>query len=226
MKTIINFLLALSPLFLVGGHVDAQALDEQSALKHHRISCASTEEVRLVVPETMVRADVQLEGVLCAFRNKIGGFPTINVIREPRQTSSRSLSLAERSTELIRSYGLVGLTDATVEEAHETTIHGTPAYWATVRYSNKNTPMTTLVLIIELPDRSYTVSALDTTEGFKTTENSLREALKTVTVEGATVVSDTKSTKTSGLGTVLAGIALALALLALRRYLKRRTDSR
>jgi hypothetical protein len=121
---------------------------------------------------------------------------------------------------LVRSYGLVGLTDATVEEASEATLHGVPAYSAKVRYTNKNITMYTLVLIVELPERSYTVSALDTADGFKTSENTLREMLNTVTVEGADVVSDAKSTKTSGIGTILFGILMALGITVAYRKLK------
>lgn len=222
MKSHINFLLALLVTLLIARPVDAQSLDERSALNNQPIPCASEEPLRFFIPESMTRIDVRIDGVMCAFRNKIGGFPTINVIRAPLSTGSRALTLSERTNELIRSYGLVGLTDAAVTEAYEMTLHGLPAYSAKVSYTNKNTPMTTLVLIVELPDRSYTVSVLDTEEGFKTSEKQLREVLSTVTVEGAAAIADDKSTKTKGIGTILVATGLALGILYVRRYLKRR----
>ena len=221
MKTNLNFLLALLTIFLLEGPVAAQALDERSALHEQPIRCASDDSLRFLLPDNMVRIDIPLDGVLCAFRNKTGGFPTINVIRQPQGTAPRAPSLAERTTELVRSYGLVGLTDATVSDAQEMILHGFPAYSARVHYTNQNIPMATLVLILELPDRSYTVSALDTAEGLKTSENALREVLTTVTVEGEGVVADTKSTRTTGIGTLLLAIALAVGAVYLRRYLRR-----
>ena len=129
---------------------------------------------------------MQQPDILCAFRSKIGGFPTINVVQEPAYGATFRPGIPARERRIQNSYHLVGLTDATLKESHLEPLGTLETFRTKITYKNQGQLMEALLLEAELPDRTYTVTILDLAGSPTTSKARMEALLRGITIAGAT----------------------------------------
>lgn len=188
-----------------------------------RTQCHPGDPIWLSVPEDLVSISPLAPGILCAFRSKNGGFPTLNVLVHPRQHAPANEGQRERAEDLRESYNRVGLTDAVIINPHLQLVGGIPTFRATVRYSNRGAPMTSEVVTLDLPDRTYIATTTHTGETMPEALRSLLDSLSLDLVPSP----PTEATGHGGASPSLRGTITVLALfLLLAMWLKRARQNR
>ena len=129
---------------------------------------------------------MQQPDILCAFRSKIGGFPTINVVQEPAYGATFRPGIPARERRIQNSYHLVGLTDASLNESHLEPLGTLETFRTKITYNNQGQLMEALLLEAELPDRTYTVTILDLAGSPTTSKARMEALLRGITIAGAT----------------------------------------
>lgn len=153
--------------------------------EHHRTHCGAQGEVSFLLDADWEQVDVQHREVVCAFRNKNGGFPTLTVTWEGLVSGSTSASVTARAESIIQSYQRVGLTDAQVIESH-TLAHQTHAraFQTLVSYTTRATPMMALIVVLDGASRTFTLTILDTADRFKSSRPRLEAVASSLRVSG------------------------------------------
>ncbi len=122
--------------------------------------CAPGAPLRLPITSDFQRVKSETPSVLCVFRHKTNGFPTLNVVVEPRLDGSKPPSLEEYREGVAKGYQAVGLTDATLQNSVVGESNGLPFFTSEITFSTKGTPMVAKILVVQHYDRTYTASAI------------------------------------------------------------------
>jgi hypothetical protein len=122
--------------------------------------CAPGVPVRVPVTSDFQRVRSETPSVLCVFRHKTLGFPTLNVVEEVRVVGSEPPTLEEYQKGVSQGYRAVGLSEATLSNSVVGESHGLPFFTSEVTFSNKGTPMVAKILILQHHDKTYTASAI------------------------------------------------------------------
>ena len=147
--------------------------------------CSVKADLWLAVPTTMERVPSSHPSVLCAFRDKNEGFPSFNAIVEPQRTAAEKLTQDQWAKRAVESYHSIGLTDATVDAYLNAPATGERSFSAIIRYTNHTTPMKAIVAEVDEDDRAYTLTALDRSEHFAESRQTLEALIANVQVQGA-----------------------------------------
>ncbi len=131
-----------------------------------RIECGATQEASLELDQSWERVSVEHPSALCAFRSKGTGFPSATVTWEVRSAVAVGNSPSARAEAIVQSYQRVGLTDARLFESTIGTSPTLSRLSAVVSYTNLNTPMTAIIVVIDGAWRTFTLTLLDTTDSF------------------------------------------------------------
>jgi hypothetical protein len=213
MRSLHTFSLALIIMLVLGTHriaLIASADSPEGADLSHALECAAGHPLQITLPQTFERMPSDNPAVLCIFRNKIDGFPTLNIVIEPRIEGSTPPTLAEYEEGIRRGYQSVGLTDAQLSGTSVGESNGVPFFTSEVFFTNNNRSMAAHILVIQLHDRTYTASAV----GYAVPNNSeLQGLIGTIHVEGKTI--DLTARPPVRWAPVAGGILLALTIGAL-----------
>ena len=171
--------------------------------------CAPGVPVRLPLLSDYPRVKSENPAVLCVFRHTLGGFPTINIVEEPRHEGSAPPNLEEYREGITRGYRMVGLNDATLSNSVVGESNGLPFFSTEITFTNQNTPMVAKVLVVQYHDRTYTTSAIAEASPLETGRAAIAPLIDGIEVDGE-LVRDTRVTKS-----VLPLIGLGCAALVL-----------
>lgn len=158
-----SYTLALRAVLMIGvilAPLELFAQQQSDAPKLTPQECASGHPLRVLMPVEFERVPNDTPAVICVFRNKISGFPTLNIVVEARYEGSQIPNLAEYKEGIRKGYESVGLTDATLSDAAVGESNGVPFFTSEVTFTNNTTPMSARILVLQLHDRTYTVSAV------------------------------------------------------------------
>lgn len=183
------------------------------------LECAPGHSVSINLPGTFERVANDNPAVLCVFRNKFDGFPTLNVVTEPRHESSTPPSLAEYREGISRGYQSVGLTDARLSGETVGEAHGMPFFTSDVFFTNNGQAMAARILVVQLHDRTYTMSAVGLA---KPEGDELKKLIQAIAIEGHTLPLNGQPSRTLYL---IGGAVIVLAALWFT-YWWRRPDRR
>ena len=184
------------------------------------VECSAGHPLQITLPQSFERISSDNPAVLCIFRNKIDGFPTLNIVIEPRIEGSTPPTLTEYEEGIRRGYQSVGLTDARLSGASVGESDGVPFFTSEVFFTNNSRAMNAHILVIQLHDRTYTASAV----GYASPNGSgLRALIGAIHVDGKAI--DLAARPPTQWVPVLAGILLALTIGALYRWGKKRGGS-
>jgi hypothetical protein len=193
-------------------------------------ACDKERRVLLPLPLTFDRAAIESAHVLCAFRSKITGFPTLTVVQTTPPPAAEMRSNASKMASLEESYRSVGLSNVRASLVEEQYSGGTPGYLAAVSFESETGSMEALVAIFELPDRSYIVTLQDHAESLRESKDSLLAILRGIALAEANHERGDEQTRktwpwdyrnTTILGTIGA-TAIALLAILLARIVRRR----
>jgi hypothetical protein len=176
LKIIVISILACAP--------HAVADDGQVAAAPPSIRCAEGHPISIALPETFERAPSNNPTVLCVFRNKSGGFPTFNIVVEPRHEGSKPPTLDQYVEGVTKGYNTVGLTDTKLSNSEAGEIEGVPFFSSDVRFTSNATPMAARILVLQVHDRTYTASAIHRADAADFTPQALSGLTESITVEG------------------------------------------
>jgi hypothetical protein len=121
---------------------------------------------------------------LCVFRNKNGGFPTFNIVVEPRHEGSQPPTLEQYIEGITKGYATVGLGDARLSNSETGEIEGIPFFSSDVRFTSNGTPMAARILVLQLYDRTYTASAIHRADAADFSPTLLSSLTEGITIEG------------------------------------------
>lgn len=184
------------------------------------LECAPGHPLRIALPDTFERIPSENPAVLCIFRNKIDGFPTLNIVIEPRMEGSAPPTLAEYEEGIRKGYQGVGLTDARLSGPSVGESNGLPFFATEVFFTNESRAMAARILVVQLHDRTYTASAV----GYAKPDSSeLRELIGAILVEGWAI--DLSARPPSRWPQILGVILLVLSLGALYQWTQKRPTS-
>ena len=150
------------------------------------VACGASTGITLPLSDSWQQVPMQQPDILCAFRSKIGGFPTINVVQEPAYGATFRPGIPARERRIQNSYHLVGLTDATLNDSHLEPLGTLETFRTKITYNNQGQLMEALILEAELPDRTYTVTILDLAGSPNTSKARMEAILRGITIAGAT----------------------------------------
>jgi hypothetical protein len=195
----------------------AVAEDESFSGSRSVRECRKDLSVRLSVLDSFEQVELSQRSALCAFRPKKGGFPSVSAVFEPIPPGQSEQKAEQRGAEVVRSYHLVGLTDATLRAAETVTVDGRPGYRLELRYSSSGVSMAALVVQVDAQDIRYTVTGTDTTEGYQRSQDELRQVAESlmVPVPRELAPHPEKPTQSLGLGLLLFGGGVGVVLLVL-----------
>ncbi|MCX6115745.1 MAG: hypothetical protein NTV65_11115 [Proteobacteria bacterium] len=150
------------------------------------VACGASTGITLPLSDSWQQVPMQQPDILCAFRSKIAGFPTINVVQEPAYGATFRPGIPARERRIQNSYHLVGLTDATLNDSHLEPLGTLETFRTKITYKNQGQLMEALLLEAELPDRTYTVTILDLAGSPTTSKARMEAILRGITIAGAT----------------------------------------
>jgi hypothetical protein len=127
-----------------------------------RVSCGGRSELSIELASEWQEIDNKDLGVICAFRTKNSGFPTLTVVQIPPIPRYEQRSLDSLKAFFERSYSAVGIRDARIIEIRRGVVDNTEATIATIQFAVGERSMSAVILSAELPDRAY-VATLQTT---------------------------------------------------------------
>lgn len=146
--------------------------------------CSSASGITIPLPDSWESVPVSQPGLLCAFRSKNGGFPTLNVVEEPNKQPEIRPGVMARESSIRNAYHLVGLTDAQFQDSHIEPLGNQESFQTTVRYMNQGMSVEGFTMQVQLPDRVYTVTIVDR-EGHPTVpKEALLDLLRGIRVPG------------------------------------------
>ncbi len=151
-----------------------------------RASCGASSGITLPLWGVWQEVQVSQPGVLCAFRNKNTGFPTLNVIEEPTRNGAIVPGVTARESSIRDAYHMVGLTDATLRDSRLEPLGMSESFHTTVHYTSQGVPMEVLVMQVQRPDRTYTFSIVSRADGDQGAAKELVSILRGVSIEGVT----------------------------------------
>jgi hypothetical protein len=196
--------------------------DAQVAPTTPSTRCAEGHPLSVTIPETFQHVPSHNPAVLCVFRNKNGGFPTFNIVVEPRLEDSKPPSLAEYIEGITKGYNTVGLTDAKLSNSEAGELSGIPFFSSDVRFTSNGTPMAARILVLQLHDRTYTASAINRADAPDFSQTALSDLTESITIEGASGAST--HTASSSYRTLLQVIlVLVIGLYAAARLVRKKT---
>ncbi len=171
----------------------------QSSAETRPTVCGGKDEVSLQLDDSWGKISVAHPSVLCAFRRKIGGFPTATITEESRVSSHGTESDFWRAESIVQSYHQVGLTDARISEARTVTSQGQRTFLAVVSYTNLGTNMTAIIAIADGSSRTFTLTLLDTSERFLTSKTQLEGIASSFRIDDQSLPSPKTSEPSSAL---------------------------
>jgi hypothetical protein len=187
MRSLLTLSLALLTALVLGAQkplIMALATSPENTAPSASLECAAGHPLRIALPQTFERIPSENPAVLCIFRNKTDGFPTLNVVVEPRLEGVTPPSLAEYEEGIRRGYEGVGLTDARLSGAAIGESNGLPFFTTEVFFTNNARAMAAQILVVQLHDRTYTASAV----GYaKPGDSELRNLIGTILIEGTAI---------------------------------------
>lgn len=182
--------------------------------------CAAGHPLRIPLPENFEKIESDNPAVICIFRNKFEGFPTFNVVVEPRHEGTPPPTLSEYEEGIKRGYQSVGLADARLSDSEVGRSDGIPFFTSEVSFTNAGTAMKARILVLQLHDRTYTASAVGRS---MPGSSELLDLIHGIQVDGVPLE---LSGKDEGLtGIIFTGIGVALTLLVAALWRKLRTRS-
>ncbi len=183
------------------------------------VPCGEATGISIPVPQSFESIDLRYPSVLCAFRNKNSGFPTLNVVQDPPQGSSLRPGVAALEARVKNEYQKVGLTDAVISDSHMEPLGSLETFHTTARYMNQGMPMQSLIMVVMLPDRTYTVTLLDRADHPYFREIELQSVLRGISIAGATDAPATvpPPPNTTAIWLILGAMGLVAASLVWRR---------
>ena len=179
-------LVACTLLMPLGGLFSSNSLASETPDTAVVVACGANTGITLPLSDSWQQVPMQQPDILCAFRSKIGGFPTINVVQEPAYGATFRPGIPARERRIQSSYHLVGLTDATLKESHLEPLGTLETFRTKITYKNQGQLMEALLLEAELPDRTYTVTILDLAGSPTTSKARMEALLRGITIAGAT----------------------------------------
>ena len=179
--------------------------------------CALGHPIWVRLPQSFENLTSENPSVLCIFRNKFEGFPTLNIVVEPRHDGTPPPSLGEYQEGIKRGYQSVGLSDATLSESIIGDSQGIPFFTSEVSFSNAGVAMKARILVLQLHDRTYTASAVGRAQADLPV---LQELIRGIEVEGHPL--DLQREKDAFLSTLATVIGVTFALLVAAIVRKRR----
>ena len=179
-------LVACTLLVPLGGLFSSNSLASEAPDTAIVVACGASTGITLPLSDSWQQVPMQQPDILCAFRSKIGGFPTINVVQEPAYGATFRPGIPARERRIQNSYHLVGLTDATLNDSHLEPLGTLETFRTKITYRNQGQLMEALLLEAELPDRTYTVTILDLAGSPPTSKASMEALLRGITIAGAT----------------------------------------
>lgn len=162
----------------------ASADDAQVLPVTPSIHCAEGHPLTVTIPDTFERVPSNNRAVLCVFRNKNGGFPTFNIVVDPRHEESKPPTLEQYVEGITKGYNTVGLNDAKLSNSEAGEIEGVPFFSSDVRFTSSGTPMAARILVLQLHDRTYTASAIHRADAPDFNPAALSDLTESITVEG------------------------------------------
>lgn len=179
-------LVACTLLVPLGGLFSSNSLASEAPDTAVVVACGANTGITLPLSDSWQQVPMQQPDILCAFRSKIGGFPTINVVQEPAYGATFRPGIPARERRIQNSYHLVGLTDATLNDSHLEPLGTLETFRTKITYNNQGQLMEALLLEAELPDRTYTVTILDLAGSPTTSKARMEAILRGITIAGAT----------------------------------------
>ena len=172
-------------VFSTNGLVRCASADEaQVATTPASIRCAEDHPISLTLPDAFERVPSNNPAVLCVFRNKNGGFPTLNIVVEPRHEGAKPPTLEQYVEGVTRGYTTVGLSDAKLSNSEVGEIQGVPFFSADVRFTNDGASMAARILVLQVHDRTYTASAIGRADAADFAPTSLSSLTESLTIDG------------------------------------------
>ena len=200
----------------------AVADDGQVAAAPPSIRCAEGHPISIALPETFERVPSTNPTVLCVFRNKNGGFPTFNIVVEPRHEGSKPPTLAQYVEGVTKGYNTVGLTDTKLSNSEAGEIEGVPFFSSDVRFTSNATPMAARILVLQVHDRTYTASAIHRADAADFTPDALSGLTESITVEGVSG-SERRTAGTSYRGVLQIILVLVVGLYVAVRLVRKKS---
>ena len=228
MQSIKTYTLALISIlgFIAGAWTRCASADEtQIATTPSSLRCAEGHPISLTLPDTFERVPSNNPAVLCVFRNKTGGFPTLNIVVEPRHEGTKPPTLEQYVEGVTRGYTTVGLTDAKLSNSEVGEIQGIPFFSSDVRFTNEGTPMAARILVLQVHDRTYTASAIDRADAPNFTPATLSNLTESLTVEGL-AASSTRTGEPSYTALLLGFLLVIIVAYGVRRLRKGKSSNR
>lgn len=149
--------------------------------------CAPGVPVRVPLTSDFQRVKSDAPSVLCVFRHKMNGFPTLNVVVEPRLDGSKPPKLEEYREGVAKGYRAVGLTDATLQNSIVGESNGLPFFASEITFSSKGTSMVAKILVVQHYDRTYTASAIAEAKSLESGRALVAPLIDGIEVDGALV---------------------------------------
>jgi hypothetical protein len=149
--------------------------------------CAPGVPVRVPLTSDFQRVQSDTPAVLCVFRHKTRGFPTLNVVVEPRLDGSKPPTLEEYREGVTKGYQAVGLTDATLQNSIVGESNGLPFFTSEITFSTKGTPMVAKILVVQHYDRTYTASAIAEAKPLESGRALVTPLIDGIEVDGALI---------------------------------------
>jgi hypothetical protein len=142
-----------------------------AALSHAQpaaLSCGSQLGLTVLLSATWEPVAVPHPDVVCAFRSKGRGFPTLTVTREAPATAATRRSIERRIAAVTDSYRAIGLSDARVLRVYQGYSAEQPLQLL-LEYTTNSTPMSALIKVVDTPAGTFVLTALDRTRDTATT---------------------------------------------------------
>lgn len=148
------------------------------------VQCGADSGIVLTLSNEWQQVALEQPGLLCAFRNKTGGFPSLNIIQEAAHQPDITPGVMTREASLRNAYHLVGLTDAKFSDSRIEPLGQLESFHTSVRYMNLGMPMEGLIMQVQLSDRLYTVSIVDREGHAKLSKEALLGVLRSIRIPG------------------------------------------
>lgn|GEM_PF-3959026 len=182
-------------------------------------ACGNPPALFVTLPDEYESIYLRQPAVVCGFRHKITGFPTLTVVIEPAIKAQNELQIARYVTE---SYQRVGLRDARVKTSF--TSPGVTSLNArlVVEFTVGGVAMEAQLAIILLHDRTYTATLQYPADTSPAAKTALTRVLDSVRLEGELLSAAHPGNSSYTLELILGLAGFSLVLFMLRRVSKKR----
>lgn len=124
--------------------------------------CGAQLGLTIVLSSSWEQVSVNHPDVVCAFRSKGGGFPTLTVTREAPSSAASRRSVERRLATVTESYRAIGLSDARVKRVYQGYAPEEPLQLL-LEYTTNSTPMSALIKVVDAQSGTFVLTALDRT---------------------------------------------------------------